>query len=153
MPVCQKRYLRTLLWTASLSLLTLASLRLLVSHTSPIVVNLSPSPSPLTDGPQVVHCPTLYPRTQATLAMGPHEYHAGLEVPSSHSFSSLSGEWKPRRAIMRLHLVGPYMHGVQYGANSARSGHGAPLSASVPSLHSSSHPCLSSPEDCCGAVS
>lgn len=27
---------------------------------------------------------------------------------------------------MRLHLVGPYMHGVQYGANSARSGHGAP---------------------------
>lgn len=27
---------------------------------------------------------------------------------------------------MRLHLVGPHMHGVQYGANSAESGHGAP---------------------------
>lgn len=30
------------------------------------------------------------------------------------------------RARLTLHLVGAHMHGIQYGAKSARSGHGAP---------------------------
>lgn len=75
---------------------------------------------------QVLHWPLPVTWNTGNMGSGPHEDHAGLEVLCSHGFSSLSGEWRLDRARKRLHLVGPHMYGVQYGASSARSGHGAP---------------------------
>lgn len=166
MPVCQKRYLRTLLWTA-----------ILLSPSHPgftktpgfprfnHCVNLCLSLTPLTDGPSASLALSVAWNT-GNMGSGPHEDHAGLEVLCSHSFSSLSGEWRLKRARNRLHLVGPHRYGVQYGDNSARSGHGAPTicqHALTPQLQPflARQPplplltgCLPSPpEDSCGAVS
>lgn len=148
-PICQKRYLRTLLWTA-----------ILLSPSHPgftktpgfprfnHCMNLCLSPTPLTDG----QVPSLEPGTQAAWAVDLMK--TMLAYKSLFPRLQLFGEWRLEGARMRLHLVGPHMHGVQYGANSARSGHGAPAicqHALTPQLQpflAGQPPCLFSPDAC-----